>query len=109
MLDLVMAREDVQTNIRLPAELKDLLLEAAAASGRSLSGEVVFRLSQSFKMDEASSSLARSARHIDENAELLNRNMARVEEGIATLEQLRTSLELRLAEAQQLIDSHKRK
>lgn len=43
-----MAREDSQFRIRLPAELKDALDEAAAASGSSFNAEITERLSRSF-------------------------------------------------------------
>jgi plasmid stability protein len=43
-----MAREDVQTNIRLPEDLKDSLTAAAAKNGRSLTAEIVQRLEHSF-------------------------------------------------------------
>lgn len=39
--------EDVQTNLRLPAKLKDRLQEVAKASGRTLTAEVVHRLEAS--------------------------------------------------------------
>jgi uncharacterized protein (DUF1778 family) len=39
-----MAREQPQVNLRLPAELKARLEEAAAANGRSLTAEMVYRL-----------------------------------------------------------------
>lgn len=43
-----MASEDVQTNLRLPADLKDRLVASAAASKRSLSAEVASRLEASY-------------------------------------------------------------
>jgi hypothetical protein len=43
-----MSREDPQLKIRLPAELKDLVEESAAANARSLNGEIVLRLQESF-------------------------------------------------------------
>lgn len=44
-----MSREDVQTNLRLPADLKDKLQEAALENNRSLSAEVVVRLRSTFQ------------------------------------------------------------
>jgi hypothetical protein len=44
-----MASEDVQTNLRLPADLKERLIAAADHYGRSLSAEVVYRLEESFQ------------------------------------------------------------
>lgn len=44
-----MARNDPQVNLRIPAELKASLDSAAANSGRSLTAEIVARLSQSFE------------------------------------------------------------
>ncbi|MCG3784582.1 Arc family DNA-binding protein [Delftia acidovorans] len=43
-----MASEDVQTNLRLPSELKERLVASAAANNRSLSAEVASRLEASF-------------------------------------------------------------
>jgi hypothetical protein len=44
-----MARDDLQVNFRMPAELKARLEAAAAASGRTLTAEVVYRLNASFQ------------------------------------------------------------
>lgn len=44
-----MTSEDVQTNLRLPAELKDRVVKAAAQNKRSLSAEVAARLEASFQ------------------------------------------------------------
>jgi predicted transcriptional regulator len=46
-----MARSDPQVNVRLPAELKQRLDELAAASGRSLTAEIVLRLQQSLAQE----------------------------------------------------------
>ncbi|WP_084153868.1 Arc family DNA-binding protein [Simplicispira psychrophila] len=43
-----MASEDVQTNLRLPADLKDRLVAAANENNRSLSAEAAYRLEESF-------------------------------------------------------------
>lgn len=43
-----MSSEDVQTNLRLPTELKERLVEVASANKRSLSAEVAARLEASF-------------------------------------------------------------
>ncbi|MFA9286958.1 Arc family DNA-binding protein [Comamonas sp. SY3] len=43
-----MASEDVQTNLRLPADLKDRLQSSAAENNRSLSAEVASRLAASY-------------------------------------------------------------
>ena len=44
-----MATEDVQTNLRLPADLKDRLTASAAENNRSLSAEVTSRLVASYR------------------------------------------------------------
>ncbi|CAN7705436.1 TraY domain-containing protein [Acidovorax sp. LjRoot66] len=44
-----MASEDVQTNLRLPGDLKDRLVASAAESNRSLSAEAASRLEDSFR------------------------------------------------------------
>ena len=46
-----MPSEDVQTNLRMPSDLKEALLAAAVRNNRSLSAEVVFRLVHSFSQD----------------------------------------------------------
>ena len=43
-----MARSEPQINIRVPEELIDQIRDAMLKSGRSLTGEIVFRLYQSF-------------------------------------------------------------
>ncbi|MEJ8296151.1 Arc family DNA-binding protein [Delftia tsuruhatensis] len=49
-----MASDDVQTNLRLPANLKERLVASAAESNRSLSAEVASRLEQSYAAREDS-------------------------------------------------------
>ena len=44
-----MARTDSQLNFRIPAELREQLEAAALANNRSLTGELVARLGQSFE------------------------------------------------------------
>lgn len=44
-----MARTEPQVNIRIPAELKNLLETMASENGRSLTAEIVARLQQSFE------------------------------------------------------------
>lgn len=46
-----MARNDPQVNLRIPEDLKDRLDNAAQASKRSLTAEIVARLEQSFRVD----------------------------------------------------------
>lgn len=43
-----MARIDPQVNLRMPADLKSRLEDAASESGRSLTGEIVHRLESTF-------------------------------------------------------------
>jgi hypothetical protein len=43
-----MTSEDIQTNLRLPADLKERLRQAADTSNRSMNAEVVARLEDSF-------------------------------------------------------------
>ena len=50
-----MASEDVQTNLRLPADLKDRLQSSAAENNRSLSAEAASRLEASYSSDIPSS------------------------------------------------------
>lgn len=44
-----MASDDVQTNLRIPADLKDRLTRSAEINNRSLSAEVTSRLAASFE------------------------------------------------------------
>lgn len=68
-----MASEDVQTNLRLPAGLKDRLQSSAAENNRSLSAEVASRLEDSYDADKTTmldwmrltGTLARFALYID--------------------------------------------
>jgi predicted DNA-binding protein len=48
-----MAKFDIQTNLRLPSELKEQLLTAAAANTRTLTAEIVARLKASFEDSKA--------------------------------------------------------
>lgn len=97
MVDFRMAREDVQTNLRLPADLKDLLQEAAAKSGRSLSAEVAFRLSNSFKLDDATDLIEANARHVEAN-------MGRVSEGLEEIRRMKAELEKSIEAAKHFFD-----
>jgi hypothetical protein len=59
-----MARSDPQLNFRCPPELKDQLEEAARKSGRSLTMELVYRLEESFALDQRVKSIARQESNI---------------------------------------------
>lgn len=48
-----MARSDPQLNFRIPAELRDKLEAAAKENNRSLTGELIARLDQSFDTRDA--------------------------------------------------------
>lgn len=48
-----MAKTDPQVNVRIPADLKSLIEEAASASNRTVTAEVVSRLQQSFENNQA--------------------------------------------------------
>ncbi|MFC4924553.1 Arc family DNA-binding protein [Delftia deserti] len=48
-----MARKDEQTNVRLPADLKDWLKAQATAARRSVTAELILRLEQSRKAQDA--------------------------------------------------------
>ncbi|MFM0399682.1 Arc family DNA-binding protein [Paraburkholderia nemoris] len=50
-----MARDEPQVNLRIPANLKDLLDEASARNKRSLTAEVVARLEESFDLGKGAS------------------------------------------------------
>ena len=46
-----MARTDPQFNVRMPADLKEKIEDAAKKNGRSMNAEIVYRLQRTF--DEA--------------------------------------------------------
>lgn len=46
-----MARDEPQTNLRIPAPLKERLIEASVKSKRSLTAEIVARLEESLAHD----------------------------------------------------------
>ncbi|MCA8003144.1 Arc family DNA-binding protein [Burkholderia metallica] len=50
-----MARDEPQTNLRIPAALKERLVDASVKSKRSLTAEIVARLEESFASDGVSS------------------------------------------------------
>ena len=45
-----MANDDVQTNLRIPGDLKDQLQASAETAGRSLSAEVAYRIGRAFEL-----------------------------------------------------------
>lgn len=47
-----MSRKDPQVNVRIPASLRDYLVEQAAENRRSQTAEVIYRLEQSRILDE---------------------------------------------------------
>ena len=48
-----MARTDPQFNVRMPADLKEKIDEAAKENGRSMNAEIVYRLQKSIEEDQA--------------------------------------------------------
>lgn len=52
-----MTARDVQTNIRLPEDLKARLIEAARANQRSMGAEIVARLQASFEQTPVAPSI----------------------------------------------------
>ena len=47
-----MARTDPQFNVRMPADLKEKIEEAAKKNGRSMNAEIVYRLQQSLVAEQ---------------------------------------------------------
>ena len=47
-----MARTDPQFNVRMPADLKEKIEEAAKENGRSMNAEIVYRLQQSLNEEQ---------------------------------------------------------
>ena len=50
-----MARTDPQFNVRMPADLKEKIEEAAKENGRSMNAEIVYLLQRSIKEDQVES------------------------------------------------------
>jgi uncharacterized protein (DUF1778 family) len=64
-----MARDEPQVNLRIPANLKDLLDEASAGNKRSLTAEVVARLEESFDLGKGANAPLIDDRTLDLFAE----------------------------------------
>jgi hypothetical protein len=64
-----MARDEPQVNLRIPANLKDLLEEASAQNKRSLTAEVVARLEESFSLENGANAPSIDDRTLDLFAE----------------------------------------
>ena len=58
-----MARTDPQFNVRMPADLKEKIEEAAKENGRSMNAEIVYRLQQS--LDEGRAETISNIRHME--------------------------------------------
>jgi len=97
-----MAREDPQTNIRLPAELKEKLMEAAKKSNRTFGAEVVMRLETSFRVDGIHASA-------DEVIAISQANAERVRQGLEEMRQLQAAMEAQLAAAAKHLGPAKKK
>lgn len=58
-----MARTDPQFNVRMPADLKEKIEEAAKENGRSMNAEIVYRLQQS--LDEGRAETISNIGHME--------------------------------------------
>lgn len=58
-----MARNDPQMNLRVPMELKEKIEKTALENGRTITAEAVYRLEQSFKINNLQSSLPEKTIH----------------------------------------------
>ncbi|WP_435014660.1 Arc family DNA-binding protein [Xanthomonas arboricola] len=47
------SRNSAQIQLRIPSDLRELVKESAAAKGRSMNSEIVYRLLQSFGIEES--------------------------------------------------------
>lgn len=83
-----MSRVDVQTNLRLPADLKDRLQASAEANNRSLSAEVAFRLEASF-----SSGPVKAGVDLWHRVSLLERQRSKLHMQLSSLQRLALNLE----------------
>ena len=59
-----MAREHAQINFRIPDELREKIDAAREESGRSLTGEIVARLEQSFALDDMQARMLRTTQMV---------------------------------------------
>lgn len=69
-----MARSDPQVNIRMPQALKERLEAASAETNRSLNGEIVARLEQSF-LEAPGPTVEIGEKSLEEIAALIRRAM----------------------------------
>lgn len=64
-----MSIEDVQTNLRIPSNIKEFLQASADAAGRSLSAEAAYRLAQAFDLEKVEREMAANIRAAREDVE----------------------------------------
>ncbi|PJL15287.1 hypothetical protein B9Y66_09930 [Stenotrophomonas maltophilia] len=113
-----MTPEYHQFKLRLPVELMRRVEEEAERSGRSLSAEIVFRLTEAYSpsdpeeggaVTDIAAKLVAYQKAVDQNARQVQEGMERVQKSMQDLETLRSLLELRLAETNDELDAKKAK
>lgn len=87
-----MASEDVQTNLRIPADLKDRLVASASENNRSLSAEVASRLEGSYTPGETYATKAQLDRVFHRISEEHNNTLM----AVATVRDLLSAFVVRL-------------
>lgn len=113
-----MSSEFHQFKLRLPVDLMRKVEEEAERSGRSLSAEIVFRLTEAYSPGEAAdgglaqdiaANLVAYRKAVERNARQVQENMEKVQKSMQELETLKALLELRLAETTHELDVKKAK
>lgn len=91
-----MAIEDVQTNLRIPSNLKEQLQASADAAGRSLSAEAAFRLGQAYELERSLDEMVGNVRAAREGVEMARHEIERLQSANQALAQTVAILEERL-------------
>lgn len=93
--DLIMSREDPQMKIRLPADLKRKIEEAADEAKRTMNAEIVSRLEASFLrsgegLGEASILLMRAQQELERSMAEINQTIPDIADRVVELIQRRS-------------------
>lgn len=76
-----MARDDLQVNVRIPADLKAALEVQANANYRSLTGEIVARLRRTLEEDDLLNAVAGQVERLEERVKNLEDERRTVYDG----------------------------
>lgn len=84
--------EQLKTQLRIPADLHQQLVDAAKSSGRSMNAEMVQRLQDSFRRTVDDEEIFRTRRHVDEYLDVKERELEAAQFGAAGLAHLLSGL-----------------